>query len=203
MECPDLVKRKREEYTLHTHADQGPIGMPSLIWLYVVMGMRGFLFWDAWHRFHGGVMRALKAAGLWPLICEVVVVLNLPGGPWHGAAFFNAIRETATRLKHEPGRHQEAFMLLFERIAKEVNEHVSNDWGSRAHVDRVWNAMWEKTRFRRQGLKVKPCRWWSFFDALEDLRHQWSVRLLVQMYIGMLDGWWTAEDLHEETPCLR
>ena len=87
VECPDLVKRKREEYTLHTHADQGPIGMPSLIWLYVVMGMRGFLFWDAWHRFHGGVMRALKAAGLWPLICEVVVVLNLPGGPWHGAAF--------------------------------------------------------------------------------------------------------------------
>ena len=94
-------------------------------------------------------------------------------------------------------------MILFERIAKEVNEHVSSDWGSRAHVDRVWNAMWEKTCFHWQGLKVKLCRWWSFFDALEDLRHQWNVRRLVQMYIGMLDGWRAAEDLHEETPCLR
>ena len=56
-------------------------------------GLNGTVMWDICHYTANTMERALRAAGLWGLCTELVVVLNLSLGPYRGSAWFQTVKD--------------------------------------------------------------------------------------------------------------
>ena len=75
-------------------ADQGGSGLPALLFLAGELKLRMLPMWDPFHRAWRDWQLAVQGAGLWPVVLETTVVMNLPHGPWLNTSFFHRIQES-------------------------------------------------------------------------------------------------------------
>ena len=68
--------------------DEGPDNMAASFFAMSGMGMRVTWTFDVLHRIMNDLKLALQASDLWPLLQELLHVLNLNHAPWQSKAFF-------------------------------------------------------------------------------------------------------------------
>lgn len=78
--------------------DQGSVGFQGTFFLFQHLGLSGYAFFDPWHRAWNDLSASLRSSGFWPIILELIVVLNHRSGPFSGSAFYQVIRETMLEL---------------------------------------------------------------------------------------------------------
>ena len=53
----------------------------------------------------------------------------------------------------------------------------------------VWASVQQGQAFARKGRRVSLCRWFAWPDAAAEFDSHWTSRLLVQLYLGLQQGW--------------
>ena len=72
---------------IHCASDDGPIGRPSMHYMYNDLHIRGTRVAYDSHKMHNLVKMACVEAGVYVVVLEATVGFNLPGGPWEGDVF--------------------------------------------------------------------------------------------------------------------
>lgn len=147
----------------------------------------------------GAAVDASKEAGVYLLIQEYSVALNVQGGPWQGDSFHHVIKEGANNFFQYYGHDNELYTLLYERICHDQDvdfEQVASD----AHLSEMFDIIKDSPVLHRKGEKVKIGRWYSVFARAVDFRPHRAVLLLMLLYVGMRRKWWGRLD---ETPLFR
>lgn len=176
---------------LHTVVDKGAVGFPGCCWLYWKQKVRGCLFSDFWHQDWNGLQAAALEAGVWNVCLERAIVLNMPHGPWQGDAFFGVMKAGSASFFESHDHTNELFSFMMDRICQESGD-FSLDYGSPEHVQRVWADLKGCKSLRSKGKKVRMGRWYSLFHEAGDRLGEDSKLLMILVYIGMRDGFWTS-----------
>jgi hypothetical protein len=174
---------------LHCASDDGSVGRPSMHFLYCDLDVRGTRVRDYSHKKHNLVKMACVEAGLYIIILETVVGLNLPGGPWDGDAFFNALVSTGRSFLANADYTSSIFQHFYENICKERGL-VSHDFNTKAHQEQVWHSLRYCKTLQRKGAKVKLGRWLGWFRAFGEKKSEWSIFLMFLVVLGIAKGLW-------------
>ena len=187
LECPASLATSCR--TLHLRVDQGSIGWPAAHFLFTRGGIGGSFFWDPAHRFHNDVRGALVASDLWMKVIECTLAFNMPQGPWSKASFFRKACQCADDFFITQNEHHPHFLHFFEQMALDLDPVTALPWGSDEHLRHVWDLAKVHNTFFRRGLKIKLCRWMSFWDRVEEMMSSWTVMLFSLALIGLEEGW--------------
>jgi hypothetical protein len=186
LELPAPVWHQRE---LHLRQDQGAVGWPGCLFMYHDAHIVGTYFADLPHRFHGDLKNALRAAGLWLLILETTLCFNLQQGPWSRAAFFQKVKTTAHDYFEQQGwSRDKIFAQLYEEITKDSDTQHLPNFGSDEHLVKTWEHCQASPIWKKKGLKVKLCRWMSYFDRAAEVLPWWNCFLLTRCVVGRAEG---------------
>ena len=172
--------------------DQGSIGHPCLFWLYLRLGLRGIWSHDPWHRIWNDLKLSLIAAGLWPVVREMTVVMNSSHGPFEGAAFFQTLKNAMGELHRVSKSDNFFFDYFYEGICQDWGQQHHAEFGTDAHRQMIWETLPHAPCFNKKGTYVKWSRWATFFDAGEEFRKDWSARLPAMYSFGFRKRWWTS-----------
>ena len=175
--------------SLHLCIDRGSVGWPAAMFLYTRCAVRGCLFSDYAHDDWNALKGAATVSGTWLALLERVVVLNLPSGPWEGSSFFRAIQKSAESYFNACDSTDDLFSVMFNRICRERGDDP-DDFGTRAHRERVWKSIQSSPAFARKGMRVRLGRWYALFTAADEKQGEMSILLLVLLHMGMRGGYW-------------
>jgi hypothetical protein len=174
--------------------DQGTIGHPSVFWLYTHLGLGGFWVHDPWHRIWNDLKGGLVGAGVWPVVLEMIVVMNTRAGPFESSAFFQTIKGAMEEMARVSGDSNPFFQSFYEGICFDWNLTADMDFGTREHQRKVWRLLAAARCFKVKGTLVKWGRWCSFFDVGNEFRQNWSALLPAMFSHGFRSGWWSCVD---------
>ena len=74
-------------------SDQGGSGLPSWLFMLCHLKLRAMILPDPFHRGWRDWQLAVQGAGLWSVVLETTVCLNLPHGPWLSESWFVQLQE--------------------------------------------------------------------------------------------------------------
>lgn len=176
---------------LHCASDDGPVGRPSMHYLYCDLDVRGTRVRDYSHKNHNLVKMACVEAGVYIIVLETVVGFNLPGGPWDGDAFFNGLVSTGRAFLATAGYTNGIFQHFYENICKERGL-VGHDFNTKTHQQQVWDSLRFCKTLQRKGAKVKLGRWLGWFRALDEKKSEWSIFLMFVVVLGIEKNLWKS-----------
>ena len=189
LELPGAADGKRPQ--LHINLDEGSIGFPTALWLYLSPVIRGTFHPDPCHRVMNNLTNALKSAGLWIITLEVLVVMNLPTRPYNSDSEWQKLVGAASELHRCSGPDNEMFQCLYSAIVEEGERGpIAPTFGSVEHMQEVWDSVQHATFLKRKGKKVKLGRWMAWFDRFREFRTEWSTLYLQLLNMGMSLKWW-------------
>lgn len=177
---------------LHVVTDKGPKCFPGLQYLFKKLRLRGSLVADPWHQDWNGLRSAAAEAGLWGICLERCLVHNFPSGPWEGCAAHQSVKGAGKHFFETADEHNDLFSLMFERLCLAFGD-VPMDFGSHRHRQAVWDRCKQAACMKNKGPSVRMGRWYDLFGKEADLEpgHN-EVLLLILLYMGMKDMWWTS-----------
>jgi hypothetical protein len=177
---------------LHVVTDKGPKCFPGLQYLFKKLRLRGSLIADPWHQDWNGLRSAAAEAGLWGICLERCIVHNFPSGPWEGCAAHQSVKGAGKHFFETSDEHNDLFSLVFERLSMAFGD-IPMDFGSHRHRKQVWDRCKEAGCMKNKGASVRMGRWYDLFAKESDLEPGHSeVLLLILLYMGMRDNWWTS-----------
>ena len=181
---------------LHIVLDRGPCSWPMAFYLTTKMGALATFTADPPHMFWTDVQGAVKASGLWTTYLEVSLVCSAKGGPWHGCAWLNTMEEAAADyFKNVDLQNDLLFQELFVGICENLHMINPMSFGTDEHMAEVRIALKTRLLKMKKGFKVKPARWFSYFDCAAEMEDRWYLDLFILLYLGMRSKWWkTIED---------
>ena len=85
---------------------------------------------------------SLNMSGLWIILLEVMIVMNLPTRPWNSDGEWQRLVGAAEQYHRCAGPDNELFQCLYAAIAEddamgngdETTRHMSGDVGTRTHM---------------------------------------------------------------------
>lgn len=178
------------EPSLHLRSDQGSMGWVGNNCLFAEgqSVLSGTSIWDPCHYLANQLSNAIKAAGLWFSVCELVVVLNLCQGPWMGSAWFQTAKDAMSEYLAESSPECPLFLCMYEWLARDLGEDGPAHFGLKSHLTSVWARISDADVFRRKGFRVKLSRWMSVWDSLAVFLDSWSAFYLVLTYMCLKNG---------------
>ena len=146
--------------------------------------------WDPNHRCWNDVRLSLVNSGLWLLLLLLLVPLNLTSGPWGTGAFGAQLIEATRALGRVAGPDDALFCRLLPAIARERNEwdDYLSDPG---YARRIWRLVETEAVWSGAGRKVSMVRWYEAVKAARAFHPWWHLRLLVLLYAGLEQGWYS------------
>lgn len=75
-------------------SDQGGSGLPSWLFMLGHLHMRAMILPDPFHRAWRDWQLSVQSCGLWSVVLETTVALNLPHGPWLSESWFVQLQES-------------------------------------------------------------------------------------------------------------
>lgn len=170
--------------------DRGPCGWVGQFWLFTHCGISGAFHADPCHLVWTDIQGAVKSAGLWTTFLEISAVCSFKAGPWRKAAFFHSMRDCGLDyLDSVPPDGDDLLKFLYPSIAADLGMEEPTQLGSESHYLLVRQAVRDRIDKLTKGKRVKLCRWFSFFDAAEDLEDRWYVELAITLYMGLRRQW--------------
>ena len=101
---------------LHKCLDEGSIGLVMTHFLDCCVQLRGSSMGDPFHRWFNDMKGALQDTGLWSLVCERCILLNLSSAPWGNHGFFGQLVGAATEYFIVRDHHCELFLGLYMEL---------------------------------------------------------------------------------------
>eukprot|EP00971_Amphidinium_carterae_P292687 5810764-Amphidinium_carterae.1 len=189
------------EPTLHLAADQGSIGVPSLLWLAHKQKLRVTIAWDCLHRWSNDWHRCLQRTGLTLIKMDYRCLVKLKQTPFQTQANHGLVKDIARVFfaVHDTGNT--LWELLYERIADCIPELADrSDYGSDEHMKDTWD--WCRLHMETATLDApeKQGRWFSFEHVSESWQATRWIVLLVLLYHGCSKKWWKSL---QESPFMR
>ena len=177
--------------SLHIVADEGPIGRPSMLYLFGDLGVRGTWCRDRAHKVTNAIKLSAVESGLYVVILETTVAWNLPSGPWEGDAVFASLVEAGSSYLNTSDHHDVLFQLLYPDIALETGR-LDADFGSEAHQQKVWESLRSRSVLATKSARVRVGRWFAWHDEPTVKAQEWSAFLLSLPVVGMRKGMWKS-----------
>eukprot|EP00971_Amphidinium_carterae_P052146 1026635-Amphidinium_carterae.4 len=203
LECP--VKRHRRNHSiigpplLITCIDQGSVGWQATLWLYQKVGLQGWWVHDPWHRSWNDLRLSIVASGLWGVVREMILCMNHRAGPWERASFFQQTKASMEQMRRYSDCENPFFLHFYPEICKDLGIYNEPGFGTKPHLEKVWQLMLTDRAFKHKGQKVRWGRWCSFFDCGEEFIKQFSLTLPAMCSHGVKAGWWKSV---EQSPLL-
>lgn len=173
---------------LHVCSDQGSIGWPTWYYLFTRRNLFGTFSWDPHHRTWGDVKNAIKASDLFVHLLTAVMVYNISSGPWDGAAFFSDLRGAAAQFFANESIDSPFFTMFYENMSKDMGMYHQGSFGTRGHMQEVFDSLKRHDMLRKKGQKVKLSRWFSVFDKAEEFNSWWSGAAMLLCYMMVTNG---------------
>ena len=186
--------------TWHVVHDMGSVGFPAFLWLFLRAGIRGTISFDRFHRMHNDRLEGLKDSGLMLLRVQWVPALNVRVGPWGTASHHESIKAAAIHMFDALDATNELYQHLYEPICWDLGRLTDTDFGTPAHMERIWAELKPLLTEGRRGDAVTLSRWWSWetrgvhFISGGGGAH---ALLMVLIFLGYRRKWWKR---FEETP---
>lgn len=205
LECIWGVDRR----TLFLSCDRGSIGWPGKLYLFSrAVGLRGDVILDISHRRNNGYLQAWHFSGLSLAKVELGIIFNLSRGPFHGCANFHSLRQTADQLFKSETWECPLFAHCYELIVKCKNRgRLPPEFGTSEHMQTVWADLPRSSLLSGTGTRMKLSRWMAWCQKVALTQPVLGELLLVLLYIGILEGWFTSvqdfarkADLSEPAP---
>eukprot|EP00971_Amphidinium_carterae_P349394 6490996-Amphidinium_carterae.1 len=181
------------EPTLHISADQGSLGVSSLLWLTHKQKLRVTLAWDCLHRWSNDWQRCLQRTGLTLVKMDYRVLVKLKQTPFQTQANHSMLKDISRNFFSVHDTQNVLWELLYERIADSIPELAErSDYGSNEHMHDTWE--WAKQHMEHATLDdpEKQGRWFSF----EHVSQRWHatrwVVLMLLLYHGCSKKWWRS-----------
>ena len=178
---------------LHVTIDQGQHGLAAWLWCLMGKGVRMSLTCDLFHRIHNDLLAATSAAGLAGVRLDATHVLKYKEGPFKSESNASVLREAARDLHQSAPAANPLWDMLFSAVAAEKGiNRQSADFGSEAHMQKVWDEVLLACLHKGIGEHTRPSRWFAFELASRRSlvsRHQ---DLLLLLWLGCRRGWWKS-----------
>ena len=169
--------------------DQGPIGWPSMFWLFCGQGARGAWTFDWFHRTWNNIKLAVKDAGLWMVTLETAIIINYFSGPWSGQALFRQLQGLLEEYMLTSSADTDPlFHELYEDIVMDKEGFLPADFGTQEHMGATWSALPLGSCFVKKPDKLKLCRWMSWLDSATEMLTYSHSLLLVLLYHTLTEG---------------
>lgn len=170
-------------------SDEGPDNMAASFFAMSGMRMRVIWTFDVLHRVINDMKLAMAACGLWPLLQELLHVLNLNHAPWQSKAFFKELQEAFQLFMENATPDNDIFQALVERLARDkgMPEQDTYDNAKCMHLmrsvasGRCWATVGTRCRWRV---------WCSVFQRLQEFLPDWNSTLLAITVLGKELGVW-------------
>jgi hypothetical protein len=177
---------------LHLFLDQGSVGWPSKHFLFAHVGLRGSYWRDPCHRTHNNVLRSWHQTCINFVKLEVNFLINLTRGPFSSAAFFGTLHQASRQYLESCDHTDKLFQMLCPDIVRDQcgADELPLDFGTQAHMQAVWEALPQARVLNCKGGRSKFSRWFQFNQRAEQLKSDWSIMLLILIYIGLHEGWY-------------
>jgi hypothetical protein len=186
LEAPDMP----DQPGLWSVPDQGAKGWYMLFFMYCgPLHVWGWMSEDPLHRTWNDVKLILKAAGVWLVVLESTIAINLTAGPFDGAMFFGQLVEAMDKYMSVSSFRDALFISLYEKICRDLHDgELPVQFGKASHMQAIFLGMRTAWCFVRKGTKTKIMRWFSWFDCIMELLNVWHYFLLVLMFLLRSDG---------------
>ena len=140
---------------------------------------------DIYHREWNDCKLAISDSDLWWVVMLSTIVLNLPHGPWDGAAFHQKLRDMSKLYLKGDAHQLPLFQSLLPLICADLG--IKYD-GSAEQAERIFQEMPESDAFVTKGEKVATKRWFSWLGAALAHDKHWHSRLCIMIALGMAEG---------------
>ena len=141
LEMPTLAGGRPQ---LHLCLDEGSIGLPTVLYLFLTPVVRSTFHPDPAHRVMNNVTNSSNMSGLWIRILEVLVVLNLPTKPYNTDAQWHTMVGASKDFLGMAGPDNEDFQALYAAIVTEENDgRLPKGFASKEHMRATWARMGE------------------------------------------------------------
>jgi hypothetical protein len=180
--------------------DQGSVGFAPMHYLMYHLKANSVIVADPNHRCWNDVKNSIKQAGLWDAVLASGVAMNVGFGPFDGQAWWHEIAEAAMQHAAVAGKSCPLLAAMLPKIAAERDEmEMLCDPG---YAQYILDQIQEGRIMAVKGPKLALCRWMSWVDCYAFWRPIRSMRCLLLLYIGIQQGWVTA-DPSSTALCLR
>ena len=169
-------------------------------WFSMINALQGrFCFnvdvtYDPSHGVWDDIQHMLKMAGLGPWTILMMVVFNVPSGPWADDARFQQV-VTALGSLFDNFRPSEAplFQHLSTQLIEEMGATAAHDDESPEQI--VWNKMKDNSPWRTKGEKVVMNRFMGFIVKGRRFLRSWFQILCSYLYAGLEMDFFMARSL--------
>ena len=158
LEMPSSASGARPQ--LHLCLGEGSVGFPCVQWLYFQPLIRGGTFHaDPCHRVMNNLTNALKMSGVWIVLSEVMVAMDLPCRPWNSDAEWQRLVGAAEKFHRYSGPDSELFKCLYVDILEDeatgqgdtTKRREAANLGTGSHMREVWSDLQSAPFLRRRG----------------------------------------------------
>ena len=178
---------------LHSHIDQGPIGVPSKLWLYGSERIRGWWWLDLAHRRNNCVLDAFKWSGLAWVRQEMAFLASVACGPWstcgHHAKLSEAVKEFLRNHTADDPLFTAAYPYLCHCLSNGLGI-AHGTFGQPHHLQHVFDTCAAAPTLDEPGAKVKLGRWFQWSRRWRRFSKTRGVMLLALSYMGIVHKWW-------------
>ena len=144
--------------TFCLHLDQGSPAYCMTWFLMRHVGLRMLSIPDPFHRSWNdikmGVGRRLRF-----VILLMVVVFNLPFGPWDGGAWYEKLLDLSEEMAKSLNTATPLFIALYELLCSDLGVEPHGD---AAHRQNMFDRLFSSAAFRTRGAKISLRRWFGF-----------------------------------------
>lgn len=165
-----------------------------------VMGINIVLLNDVFHRLWNDVSRSVRAAGLWAIYLQTLLIFNISHGPWSKGAWFHNQVEAASNITALLIEDDQLLGKLWPMILMDQGKHFEADddmVGAPARKQYLEQFSLSKC-FTVRGAKCALSRWFSWQTSMAEWDNEWHTRALGLAHLAIEKNWVSsAEQLFE------
>ncbi len=145
-----------------------------LFYIYIELGLFGWFYEDPLHRTWNDIKLALRAAGVWLIVLETYIAINLPSGPFDAAMFFTHLAEAMQKYILLASFRGALFQSFYDRICRDLlGGALPLRYDAAPHMRGMFDGAKTAACFMSKGSKTKISRWFSWFDCVLKLLKSW------------------------------
>ena len=171
--------------TLSLHLDEGSPAYSMTWFLANRVDLRIVSIRDIFHREWNDMKLVLSDAHMWHIVVMLVVVYNMPHGPWDSGAWFNKLRDTAQTIAENMDSSNPMFNAFYELICSDRGVPATGD---PHHKAQIWSTIFANNAFKVRGPKVSLRRWFGWIEASDTFLPVWHSVLLSLFCMGQVLG---------------
>ena len=180
----DFLERDVIPPVLNLHLDQGS---PAYCMTWFLLGWVGLRmnaipdpFHRSWNDVKMGVGKRLRF-----VVLLMVVVFNLPFGPWQGGAWYEKLLTMSEEMAQSMNAANPLFIALYELLCA---DHGLEPVGDATHRKMVFDLTFSSDAFRTRGEKVSLRRWFGWLSAAHKFLPHWHSKLMGIVGLGQVQG---------------